>query len=161
MDEHRFDTLAKLVGNGRGSRRRVLTVLVPAALAAGLPQRTEALTGSECRAIGGLPRKKGNCHCARTCDNIDQTDFPCKNNPDCNCEMTASGKGMCRATAGGSGTTCSRNKHCPTGEYCFVIPGCQHSVDRCKVHADCSAFFGYGCINGHCQVTGCGLPCPA
>jgi hypothetical protein len=91
MDAQRFDTLAKLVNNGRGSRRRVLTALVPAALAAGLPHRTEALTGSECRAKGGLPRKKGNCRRDRTCDNIDQTDFPCNDNPDCNWEMTASG----------------------------------------------------------------------
>ena len=115
MDAQRFDTLAKLVSNGRGSRRRVLTMLVPTALAAALPHRTEALTGSECRAQDGLPRKKGNCHCARTCDNIDQTDFPCKNNPDCHCTLTASGKGMCRATAGGSGTSCSSSKQCLTG----------------------------------------------
>jgi hypothetical protein len=59
MDEQRFDTLAKMVSNGRGSRRRVLTALVLAALATGLPHRTEALSRSACRAKGGLPVRRG------------------------------------------------------------------------------------------------------
>jgi hypothetical protein len=160
MDEQRFDTLAKMVSNGRGSRRRVLTVLVLAALVTGLPHRAEALSRSACRAKGGLPRKKGNCRCARTCDEIDQTQFPCHENPDCHCAMTASGKGLCSANTGGSGDNCSSSKECPTGQYCLVLPGCQFSDERCKEHADCSSFFGRGCIQGHCQVTFCGLPCP-
>jgi hypothetical protein len=160
MDEQRFDTLAKMVSNGRGSRRRVLTVLVLAALVTGLPHRAEALSRSACRAKGGLPRKMGNCRCARTCDEIDQTQFPCHENPDCHCAMTASGKGLCSANTGGSGDNCSSSKECPTGQYCLVLPGCQFSDERCKEHADCSSFFGRGCIQGHCQVTFCGLPCP-
>src|SRR5215216_3679895 len=119
MDEHRFDTLTKLLRTGSGSRRRALAVLLPTALTAGLSDGTEALTRRarrKCRAKGGVPLERGNCHCARTADNIDTADFPCHDNPDCYCGKTASGNGLCTAKTGGSGTVCSSTIKCPTGE---------------------------------------------
>jgi hypothetical protein len=163
MDERRFDTLTKLLFTGSGSRRRVLTVLVPSALAAGLFDRTEALTRKErrqCREKGGVPAKKGNCHCARTCDNITTTDFPCSENTECFCTKTPSGKGLCVTRTGGSGNICSSKIKCPDGEGCAVLPGCQFSDVKCKTDSDCSTFFGRACVQGRCQVTGCSPLCP-
>ena len=162
MDEHRFDNLTKLLGAGSGSRRRVLTALIPTVLATGVSGRAKALTRRarrRCRVKGGVPLEQGNCHCARTCDNVNNADFPCHDNSDCFCGKTASGKGLCVAKTGGSGTLCSSTTRCPTGQHCIALPGCQFSVFTCKTDEDCP-YFGYGCVQGRCQSVSCLLPCP-
>ena len=127
-----IDDLARGLGNGTISRRRVLVVVGAAALGAAVVphQLTEAKTLSRrfrrrCRRKGGIPLEKGSCHCAFQ-SGADVDAFNCAGSPDCACFEDAEGRGFCGSTTLNFG--CTENSDCQPDERCAqnlsVAPSC-------------------------------------
>jgi len=164
MNGHVFDELVKRLGTGNVARRRALMVFGTAALAAVLPplppQPAEALTRRfrrQCRSVGGVPLKKGACHCALTCTTPSTAHFVCQNNNSCACNETVSGKGHCAQSLSPDVFGCSTNADCPTNTVCLMDRGCPPGT-RCTSSGPCPP--NQACIKGTCQRTFCLPPCP-
>jgi hypothetical protein len=164
MQEQRFDTLVKTIGDQSGSRRRALQVVGAALTSAGLLSRfsAEATAGSakkRCKQAKGVYLSAGECHCAQTCAAGGRS---CNGDATCQCQQAANGTGFCAAQQSSyTGADCVCNG-CPAGKTCVALPGCLEAGQACNTVADCRAILGsgYGCINGHCQETTCVDPCP-
>ena len=128
-----------------------------------MPKQAEALTSKarrRCRRKGGIPQKKGECHCAVGC-NSDFSQFHCQSATDCICLKKASGGGFCGfvgPTEGLQGNPCDENNAgCTASTVCVVRSGCPGSGNPCSSKTDCPA--PMGCVKGRCQVTSCVPPC--
>jgi hypothetical protein len=164
MDERLFDDLAKRLGVSRVPRRRALKSLGATAFVVGvlplLPKQAEALSRTfrrRCRSVGGVPLRKGECHCAETCSAPNSALFVCHSNNSCYCEETVAGKGFCADfSTGAAKYGCSTNADCPSGTVCLLPRGCPGN--SCTSSGDCPS--NYACIKGTCQETRCYPPCP-
>ena len=159
MHERGFDTLAKLVSERSGSRRKALQV-VGAALAGGslgslFSREADASAKKRCKKKGGTYLRKGGCHCAFKCG--DSSSFSCNGRADCTCLRTVGGRGYCAQGNVFAFAGCSASSECATGQEC-IIPDCPGSGTSCSSPTDCTTA-GTACINGTCQFTSCVDPC--
>jgi hypothetical protein len=115
MNASAFDRLARTLSPG-GSRR-ALFATAGAALGLVGSHDAKASAAKRCRAKDGLPRDKGDCHCAWHCGpNRDL--FACHGNPDCVCYKDARGRGFCGQKTGNA--SCTLNSDCDPDRKCAV-----------------------------------------
>jgi hypothetical protein len=162
-EEHFFDDLAKGLDDGSISRGRALklvgALLLGSALMPFFPRQAQAITRKKCRKRGGVYLTTGECHCASPCTG---PYFHCgSSTSNCSCYGTVEGTGFCGGVIG-SDYGCTSSSQCSQiGWKCVIRYGCSDAGQSCTTHQDCHNIKPYlACVNGICQSTNCGNPCP-
>jgi hypothetical protein len=164
MDQTGFDSLAKALSDGAGSRRRVLQVagaaLVGAPLLALFPDSASGSGKKRCKKKHGVYLRSGECNCAVTWRKGTQAPwkFRCENTDGCGCYQTVDGSGFCaKWEVVDSHHGCESDAVCDPGEVCTVLRG-YSSGASCDDTTPCDNP-RFGCINGTCQYTSCRPAC--